>query len=557
MLQQLFDRLQATEAAHAGGRRAEVTLNLTVARSLVGSLGQELADAQAEAERYKVLLDRTLQVTTAEGLQPVARAALDGVMAVVGARRGFVGITEPGGWSILVARNLDQAHIREPEGKVSTSIIEQALRTGEPVVSHDAMGELSAASVHQLSLRSVACMPLRSGACTLGFIYLDDPLTRGLFDEAALAAVRGWLPLVAGCVQRAEPAPRRGLPGVITRSSRLLDELDELARVARFDAPVLLTGETGTGKSWIARQVHAASPRAARPFVHINCGAIPEALIEGELFGVEAGAFTGARQRRPGKFEAADGGTLFLDELDSMPPSCQVKLLVALQERAVTRLGGNAEIPVDVRVISAMGAEPMEAIADGRLREDLYYRLALFVSRLPPLRERPEDVPLLARHILERARARYDLPALRLSPAAEAALARHDWPGNVRELENALDRAALLSRDGLIASFSPAVAAARPPAPQTPSADLQQVLDRAAELVVAAMVERDAPRELGRIAVLRGAVLEALVRRLGSREAAFEFLDMGAQVKAGNHHRTWRREVGRLRALLADVGGRA
>jgi len=552
MLEKLFQELQAVEAALKADNPAMVTLHLTLARSLVGSLGQAQEAASQEAGRYKLLLDRTLRVTAAEGLRPVAEELLDGMMMVVGARRGFVGMAAEGGWTFLVARNLEQSDIHDPDAHVSTSIIDRALRSGEPVVSNDAMGELDAASVHQLALRSVACLPLRSGGRTLGFVYLDDPRTRGLFDEAALAAVRGWLPLAAGCVARATPTSSRGLPGVITRSPRLLAELEELARIAQFDASVLLTGETGTGKSLIARQIHAVSARSSKPFMHVNCGAIPESLIEGELFGAEAGAYTGAQHRRVGRFEAAEGGTLFLDELDTMPMSCQVKLLVALQERQIQRLGGNAPVPVDVRVIAAMGSAPFEAIAAGRLREDLYYRLAVFVSRLPPLRDRPEDVPLLARHILERTQARYDLPALHLTPAAEQALTDHDWPGNVRELENALDRAALLSRGGLIANITQQVNPTREVRQAAPSG-LGSTLRSAAKQLVSAMLEGDGVRDLKRVGVFRGAVLLELTERLGSREEAFKFLGLDKQIDTGNHHRTFRREVSRLEDLLTRI----
>ena len=517
----------------------------------IGTTTAELEEAQTEAARLRLLLDRTLRVTAADGAQPVAEEALDAVMAIVEAPRGFVGAVEGIGWTLLAGRNLERTDLDDPAAQVSTSIIELALERRAPIVTHDAGLEVPTQSVRGLALRSVACLPLVDDGELLGFVYLDNAKRPGVFDDAAVAAATAWLPVVARAVARASAStPEGGLPGVITRSRRLTATLTELRRIAQFEASVLLTGETGTGKSLIARRLHEASTRAAGPFVHVNCGAIPEALIEGELFGAEAGAYTGAKARRKGRFEAADGGTLFLDELDSMPLACQVKLLVALQDRTITRLGSNTVVPVDVRVVAAMGSDPYEAIAAGRVREDLYYRLAVFVAELPPLRDRPEDIPLLAQHVLERTRERYGLPPLRLSPGAERALLAHSWPGNVRELENALDRAALLSQDGVIDSLRLGARRGRAEAVQL---DLRGLITGAADRVAAALVGRADLRDLKALGVFRGAVLEALARRLGSQEAAFELLGLEAQVVARNHKRTWRREVGRLERLLAAV----
>ena len=548
---ELRDAAQRLERALQAGRSSDARRLVSHLFVAIGTTTAELEDAQTEAARLRMLLDRTLRVTAADGAQPVAEEALDAVMAIVEAPRGFVGAGEGRGWTLLAARNLERVDLDDPAALVSTSIIELALERRTPIVTHDAGLEVPTQSVRGLALRSVACLPLVDGERLLGFVYLDNAKRPGVFDDAAVAAVTAWLPVVARSVARATAAPvGGGLPGVVTRSRRLTATLTELRRIAQFEASVLLTGETGTGKSLIARRLHEASGRAGGPFVHVNCGAIPEALIEGELFGAEAGAYTGAKARRKGRFEAADGGTLFLDELDSMPLACQVKLLVALQDRTITRLGSNVPVPVDVRVVAAMGSDPFEAIAAGRVREDLYYRLAVFVAELPPLRDRPEDIPLLAQHVLERTRERYGLPSLRLSPTAERTLLGHTWPGNVRELENALDRAALLSQDGVIDTLRLGARRGRGEAVQL---DLAGLLRGAADRVAAALVGRADLRDLKALGVFRGAVLEALARRLGSEEAAFELLGLEAQVAARNHKRTWRREVGRLEALLAAV----
>ncbi len=543
----LLPLLADLDRAVRAGRIADLPRLLPPLGAAAGRLARDLEDARDEAARSRLLLDRTLRVTLAEGLGPVADELLDALLAVVGARRGFVGLAEGEGWVLHTARNLERADLLDPEKLVSRTIIDRVLQTGVSVVSDDATEDIGTRSIVTLALRSVVCFPLRHGPRRLGFVYLDDPATEGLFDESSVAAVQAWLPLLGAALARAtEQAETPALPGVLTRSPAMHAVLAELARVARFSAPILLTGETGTGKSLVARQVHVASPRAKGPFVHLNCGAIPESLLEAELFGAEAGAYTGAKTRRMGKFEAAEGGTLFLDELDAMPVACQVKLLVALQERAITRLGGNAAIPVDVRVVAAMGSDPFAAIAAGRLREDLYYRLAVFVARLPALRERREDIPLLAAHVLARTRERYGLPVTALSEAAERSLVAHDWPGNVRELENALDRAALLSRDGIIERLSLGGAA--------PTADgVLRRLQSAATALADAMDRREALRDLGVARAFAGALLAELTARHGV-EGAFRFLRRDDEVRARNHQRTYTREVSRLQTLAGLLG---
>ncbi len=223
-----------------------------------------------------------------------------------------------------------------------------------------------------------------------------------------------------------------------------------IARVAPSDAHVLIMGETGTGKELVARYVHSLSSRADTPFVAVNCGAFSESMIEGELFGYEKGAFTGAAVARPGWFEAANGGTLFLDELGDLPLALQVKLLRVLQEREVVRLGSRKAVPLDVRVIAATNVELQQAVKEGRFRSDLYYRLQVVPISLLPLRERRADILPLARHFLEVYGARVRANRLELSVAAEEALFQHDWPGNIRELENAIHRGTLVCEDGRI-----------------------------------------------------------------------------------------------------------
>ncbi|MBI3201132.1 MAG: sigma-54-dependent Fis family transcriptional regulator [Myxococcales bacterium] len=228
---------------------------------------------------------------------------------------------------------------------------------------------------------------------------------------------------------------------LVGKSSAMQQLFELLKRAAAGEATVLIAGESGTGKELAARAVHSQSPRRAGRFVAVNCGAIPESLIESELFGHVRGAFTGAIGDRRGLFEEADGGTLLLDEVGELPLPMQVKLTRALQEHAIRRVGESQERRVSVRVIAATNVDLKAAVASGRFREDLFYRLNVFPVRLPPLRERREDIPVLAAHFLERHRGRYGGSVEGFSPDALSALVRYEWPGNVRELENAVERA--------------------------------------------------------------------------------------------------------------------
>jgi len=240
-------------------------------------------------------------------------------------------------------------------------------------------------------------------------------------------------------------APPSALAGILTASEPMLKVCRTIEKVAPVDATVLLLGESGTGKELLARGVHELSPRAGKRFVAINCAAIPENLLESELFGYEKGAFTGATRQTRGKIEYADGGTLFLDEVGDLPLSLQAKLLRFLQERVVERLGGREEIPVDVRVVCATHQDLERLIAEGRFREDLFYRISEVTVHIPPLRERPGDAALLAQAFVERFAEQFKKPVKGLTPEAVAAIEAHPWPGNVRELENCIKRAVIMS----------------------------------------------------------------------------------------------------------------
>ena len=262
--------------------------------------------------------------------------------------------------------------------------------------------------------------------------------------------------------------------------SRALQEVFKLVgRVARSDAPVLIAGESGTGKELVAKAVHEYSPRRQKEMITINCGAIPENLLESELFGHEKGSFTGAIARRAGRFEQADGGTLFLDEIGDMPLSIQVKLLRVLQDGSFSRVGSNETLTTDVRIVAATHKNLVEEVAGGRFREDLYYRLNVVEIKIPALRERMEDIPLLAEYFLQRITRKNGMARIRISAEAITTLQSHHWPGNVRELENTIARACALATSQILLPADIPLASSPRKSPAGFAAAIDQVINDA------------------------------------------------------------------------------
>ncbi len=275
------------------------------------------------------------------------------------------------------------------------------------------------------------------------------PLSSGdtiLFGQAEILIAE-----TAGQRERRDPAAVAvELPGVVVSDPAMAQAFDRARRVAQAETTVLLLGETGVGKEVIAEQIHRQSPRAQGPLVRLNCGALPESILESELFGHERGAFTGADKRKAGYLETANGGTLFLDEIGELGASMQTRLLRVLEDRKFMRVGGREEITSDLRVIAATNRELEREARAGRFRQDLYFRLAAFIIRLPPLRERPSEIDLFAELFARQFAKRMNRPRFRLSADAMSLLRAYDWPGNVRELRNAIEHAVVLSEDGVV-----------------------------------------------------------------------------------------------------------
>ena len=286
---------------------------------------------------------------------------------------------------------------------------------------------------------------MKSGATDFLTKPLDHEMLRALLDAiAGQVRSRRTTQSLDARLDRLGEAPLIGEARAMRDLQRMIGTL------AASDAPAIITGESGTGKEVVARAIHAASPRRDRPFVAINAAAIPEGLVESEIFGHEQGAFTGAVRARPGCFEQADGGTLFLDELAEMPIALQPKLLRVLQDGRARRLGGARDVRFDVRVIAATNRSPGQAIRDGRLREDLFYRLSVFELEAPALRERAGDVSLLAQHFVREFARKHSMPVTGVSDGVRLLLEAHPWPGNVRELRNVIERAVIVARKGTI-----------------------------------------------------------------------------------------------------------
>ena len=343
--------------------------------------------------------------------------------------------------------------------RVSRTITRQVMEQGVAILGADVPGSGGLSEVKSLvnfNVRSLLCVPLTVFQKVIGCIYLDTTTSSARFDKDHLELVASMAGISAVALENARrllwleqenlrlAAEINLQHNMVGEGSLMKDVYRFLSRVAPTDSTVLVSGESGTGKELVARAIHRNSPRANRPFVAINCAAIPEGLLESELFGYERGAFTGATAQKKGRLEMADGGVVFLDEIGELAPALQVKLLRVLQEREFERLGGSRPIAVDIRLIAATNKDLAAAVKTKTFREDLYYRLDVVSVVVPPLRERREDIPILAEYFVTKFAAKCKVKAKRISAEAMAGLMNYDWPGNVRELENAIERALVL-----------------------------------------------------------------------------------------------------------------
>ncbi|MEK7753330.1 MAG: sigma 54-interacting transcriptional regulator [Acidobacteriota bacterium] len=381
---------------------------------------------------------------------------------------------------------------------------------------------------------SLVAAPLLTPAGALGVIALETGAPAAPFDQDHLE----WLTAVAVMAASAFESARR-LEWLEAENSRLLAEINlrhdmvgesprmrevfqQIAKAAPADSTVLVRGETGTGKELVARAIHSGSKRSARPFVAINCATLSEALLESELFGHEKGAFTGAVVQKRGKIEVADGGTLFLDEIGELAQSLQAKLLRVLQEREFERVGGTRPIRADIRLVAATNRDLEEATAAGTFRRDLYYRIHVITITVPPLRERREDIPLLASYFVSRFAEKTPRRIAGISPAARTCLNLYDWPGNVRELENALERAVVLGSSELIEpeDLPETILERAWPAGVAGSQYHEAVSEAKRRLILTAMEEaRGSHQEAARRLGLNPTYLSRLIRNLNLKPA--------------------------------------
>lgn len=427
-----------------------------------GGGGSQEGNLFAGLRRLHTFSERLMQQSSVDEL---LGALLDDVIELTGAARGMVLLVDAGEPStqarVRASRDVKREIIENPSGQISDSIVRQVIESKRPLIVSDALSDTTfgkSVSVMSLKLSSVMCAPLLSQGDVIGVIYLGNDEIKHLFDRRQLDlltifSAQASLILQNAMLLTALKADKEKLSAeladkrfgeIIGSCPSMLEVFRKLQKVATTDISVLITGETGTGKELIAREIHRRSQRAKGPFVTVNCGAIPENLIESEMFGHVKGAFTGAIASRTGKFQQADGGTLFLDEVGELPLLLQVKLLRAIQERVVIRVGDSRPEKCDIRILAATNRNLEEMIQAGGFREDLYYRLNVVNLWLPPLRERGDDVLIIAKALLSKYSEELNRPVKGFAPQALPAIRKYPWPGNIRQLENRIKKALVL-----------------------------------------------------------------------------------------------------------------
>jgi Nif-specific regulatory protein len=416
------------------------------------------------ARDLSVLLKVSTTINSIRGLDDLLERLLELLFEVVPAQRGAILLTNDGSFETSLVFGLDRVQGKDKAVNVSRTIVQQVLRDGVALLASDAAVDPTLATQSLIAARahSVMCVPLIVFGRKLGVLYLDTTQARDQFNRDHLQLVAAIAGIAAVAIENA-----RHFEWLQTENERLLADVNIehnmigespamqrvyhfISKVAPKDSTVLISGESGTGKELAARAIHRNSQRAQKPFMAVNCAALNESLLESELFGHEKGSFTGAFAQKKGRLEVADGGTVFLDEIAELTPPLQVKLLRVLQEREFERVGGTTTIKVDLRLIAATNKNLEEAIEAGEFRQDLYYRLNVVSLEMPPLRERREDIMLLANYFADKYGAKCNRKLQGFSAEARACLTAYDWPGNVRELENAIERAVVLGTTDLI-----------------------------------------------------------------------------------------------------------
>jgi Nif-specific regulatory protein len=426
---------------------------------------KELPVTSRLGRNLNALLKISRVVHSTSDLNQLQRQILQLIFEVVPAERGAILMDSTGNenFSTLFVH---PAPVKRGEPvRVSRTITRQVMQQGIAILGVDVPGSGGLSGVESLvtfQVRSLLCVPVTIFQKVIGCIYLDTTSPTRRFDREHLELVASIAGISAVALENARrllwleeenlrlAAEINLQHNMVGESAAMKEVYRFLSRVAPTEATVLIGGESGTGKELVARAIHRNSPRGSRPFVAINCAAIPEGLLESELFGYERGAFTGAVAQKKGRLEMAEGGVVFLDEIGELAPSLQVKLLRVLQEREFERLGGSRPIAVDIRLIAATNKDLADAVKAKAFREDLYYRLNVVSVVVPPLRERPEDIALLAEYFVSKFAVKCKVKAKKISTEAVARLMNYDWPGNVRELENAIERALVLGASDAI-----------------------------------------------------------------------------------------------------------
>jgi Nif-specific regulatory protein len=426
-------------------------------------------------------LTALLEVSQALGSTLDTRAAVEKVLEILdrelGMKRGAIALLEGAAdLKIQYAYGLSEGERQRGRYKVDEGVTGKVVASGRPIivpqVSKEPLFLYRTRKRSPDTEESFICVPIKERRKTVGALSITYPYKQNRNYEDSVQLLTIVTSMIAQSLrlgqlveqERAQLQDENALlkrelqqkydfRNIVGTSKEMRDVYEQIAQVAPSGATVLIRGESGTGKELVAHAIHYNSPRSSKPFVKVNCAALPESLIESELFGHEKGAFTGAVARKRGRFELAEGGTLFLDEIGDLSPAMQVKLLRALQEREFERVGGTETIKVNVRLITATNVDLEQAVSDGRFRSDLYYRLNVFSIYLPPLRERKTDILLLADHFLEKYGRQNGKRIKRISTPAIDMLMSYHWPGNVRELENVVERATLVCEGNVIHGY--------------------------------------------------------------------------------------------------------